>query len=499
MAGEAGLKPVAKGRRSPGRHRTDSSPVLVRARKSVAESLFRNSAFLVINLIVGACCGYGALSLLTRLYSVRAVGLSAAAASVSTLIVFITQFGVSSSLPRFLPTSTNRPFLINTMLTFIISATLLASTVFLVLPFGRKFYALGGWLFAVVFVVGACAQAGQSVLGTILISDRMSGKIARANIIPNLTGLAAPSVFSFLGSFGAYLARIASNIVGFIIFGVVLARRGHRFRPMLRRAAIHGLGRFSAGMYLANLLGSLPLMTLPIIILSRFGFKQSAYWSIAMTIASLLYQLSGSVSQALLPEVAHRPRERRHLVRRSAALIVALVIPVLTAAYFVAPFGLELLGHSYVSGALGPLRWLIIAGYITILNYVSGTVLLLAKKTFLISAVNVVDAVVVLYMATVWARGADDVAISWAIGDVFNTVLFGLFAFLAIRQVGGQWETLGSAHGEVSSSADTSSPLSTSQVSVINSQQQALEMLFMLAERQRISARTQRLNDDYRD
>jgi hypothetical protein len=186
-------------------------------------------------------------------------------------------------------------------------------------------------------------------------------------------------------------------------------------------------------------------------------------------------------------------------VRRSAALIVALVIPVLTAAYFVAPFGLELLGHSYVSGALGPLRWLIIAGYITILNYVSGTVLLLAKKTFLISAVNVVDAVVVLYMATVWARGADDVAISWAIGDVFNTVLFGLFAFLAIRQVGGQWETLGSAHGEVSSSADTSSPLSTSQVSVINSQQQALEMLFMLAERQRISARTQRLNDDYRD
>ena len=98
-----------------------------------------------------------------------------------------------------------------------------------------------------------------------------------------------------------------------------------------------------------------------------------------------------------------------------------------------------------------------------------------------------------------WARGADDVAISWAIGDVFNTVLFGLFAFLAIRQVGGQWETLGSAHGEVSSSADTSSPLSTSQVSVINSQQQALEMLFMLAERQRISARTQRLNDDYRD
>jgi O-antigen/teichoic acid export membrane protein len=337
------------------------------------------------------------------------------------------------------------------------------------------------------------------VLGTILISDRMSGKIARANTIPNLVGLAAPSVFSFLGSFGAYLARIASNIVGFIIFGVVLARRGHRFRPMLRRAAIRGLSRFSAGMYLANLIGSLPLMSLPIIVLSRFGFKQSAYWSIAITIASLLYQLSGSVSQALLPEVAHRPRERRHLVRRSAALIVALVIPGLTAAYFLAPFGLEILGRSYVSGALGPLRWLIIAGYITILNYVSGTVLLLAKKTFLISLVNVVNAAIVLGMTTVWARGADDVAISWAVGDVFNTILFGLFAFWAIRQVDGRWETLGNDHGEVSSSTDPLLPLSTPQVPVVNSQQQALEMLFMLAERQRIFVRTQSLNDDHRD
>jgi O-antigen/teichoic acid export membrane protein len=487
MASETGLESVAKRRRSSGRHRADRSSVLIRARKSVTESLFRNSAFLVINLIVSACCGYGALSLLTRLYSVQAVGVSAAAISVSTLIVFVTQFGVSSSLPRFLPTSTNRPILINTILTLIISVTLLATTIIVVLPFFRKFYVLGGWLFVIVFIIGTCSQAGQSVLGTILISDRMSDKIARANTVPNLIGFAAPAALSFLGSFGAYLARIASNIAGFIIFGLVVAKHGHRFRPVLSRAAIQGLGRFSAGMYLANLLGSLPLMILPIIILARFGAKQTAYWSIAISIASLLFQLSGSVSQALLPEAAHRPHERRQLVRRSATLMVALVIPVLTVTYFLAPFGLELLGQGYVSGSLAPLRWLIIAGYISILNYVSGTVLLLAKKTFLISVVNVVNAVIVLCLAMAWARGADGVAISWAIGDVANVILFGLFAFQAIRQVGGRWEMLGKPYGEVSSSMDASLPVSKLQGSVINSQQQGLEILFMLAERQRIS------------
>ena len=167
-------------------------------------------------------------------------------------------------------------------------------------------------------------------------------------------------------------------------------------RPPLSSDSEHSwirhLGRFSGGMYIASLLGSLPLMLLPIIILARFGPRQSAYWSIAITIAMLLYQLPAAVAQALLPEVASRPSDRRYLLRRSVALIILIVIPVLTVAYIAAPMVLALFGRSYGMQSLTILRWLIVAGFITILNYASGAILFLAKKSLAISAVNIADA-----------------------------------------------------------------------------------------------------------
>ena len=196
-------------------------------------------------------------------------------------------------------------------------------------------------------------------------------------------------------------------------------------------------------MYVASLIGSLPLMVLPIIILSRFGSRQSAYWSIAITIASLLYQLPGAVSQALLPEVASRPSDRRYLLRRASVLIVIIVVPVLSVAYVAAPLALALFGHSYSAGSLVTLRLLIIAGLITILNYITGAILFLAKKTLIITIVNIIDAIIVLGMTTIWARDTRDVAISWVIGDIANTILFGAFAFFALHQVHGRWEVLG--------------------------------------------------------
>ena len=432
-----------------------------------------------MNLVFGAICGYGGLLLLTRLFSVQAVGLSATAASASVLIVSIMQFGINYSLPRFLPLSENRNALINTVLTVIIIATLLGATAYLSLPVARKLFVLGGWLFGLAFLLGACVQAGESAFETVLVADRSSSAVAGGNFVPNLIKLAAPAVLVTFGPLGAYVSRIIAAVVAFFIFGILLARRGHRFRPTVNIAVIRHLGRFSGGMYIASLLGSLPLMLLPIIILARFGPRQSAYWSIAITIAMLLYQLPAAVAQALLPEVASRPSDRRHLLRRSVALIILIVIPVLTVAYIAAPMVLALFGRSYGMQSLTILRWLIVAGFITILNYASGAILFLAKKSLAISAVNIADAAIVLGMAGLWAHGSRDVAISWVVGDVANTVLFGVFAFLALRQVHGRWEALGDPHAELSDTVPESPAMT------VNAQQHGVEALIRLAEAQR--------------
>jgi O-antigen/teichoic acid export membrane protein len=463
------------------REAQEAKPSLfARARGYVAESLVRNSVYLILNIGVISICGYGSLSLLTRVFSVDAVGLSAAALSASSLIVSITQSGINYSLPRFLPSSNHRTSLINTLHTGVLIITAVGCVIFLVTPFADKMYALGGFLFCVVFIASTCLQAGSSFLGLVLIADRQSGKMAGANMIPNFIKLLAPLGFRTLGNLGAFISRVIFNLFSFVILARIVARRGHRFRPELNMQAARELGRFSIGMSVATIIGGLPMMLLPIVVLSRLGAAQAAYWSIAITIGTLLNSLPAAVTQALLPEITHRPAERRHLLIRSTLLVTALVVPALIVAYVAAPLLISAFAKSYSSGTLSALHWLIYSAFITMLNYASGAILFLAKKSSAITFVNVVDAIIVLGMAGAWAANATGVAISWFVGDIANTVLFGLFAFLAVREVGFRFEDLG---------GEEARPVAERpQAPMPGSLQEAFSVLASVAEQQRMAA-----------
>ena len=447
------------------------------ARRFFAESFFRNSAFLLVNLGVGALSGFGGLALLTHVFSVTDVGLSATAVSAAALIETITLLGVTYSVPRYLPTAKNRTAMINTLLTAVISLTLLASGVFLALPYSRRFFVLGGWVFALVFVVALCVQVGTTLLSGVLVADRSADKALTLGLIPAFIRVAAPPALSFLGGIGSFVARVVPDSFSFLLYGSLLVRRGHRFRPTLDIGVARELGRFSIGMYFSNIIGGLPMMLLPLIALSRVGAHQTAYWSIATSISAILYSLPSMVTSALLPEVSLRPAERSQLLRRAALLIFAVVTPALVAAFFAAPIALAFFGSTYTSGTLPVLRWLIGAGFITMLNAVSGAILFIAKKSTLLTVVNAVDAVIVIGLVALWATNATDIAIAWTIGDVANTVLFGAFAFLAVREVGGRLDKLGG--DQVSDIGVAPRGLSA------DSQQSALDLLVTLAQQQR--------------
>lgn len=427
-----------------GRHRHASVVLSLKSLRAIfTESLVRNSSFLIANLVLSAACGYGALGLLTRLYPVSAVGLAAAAISAGGVIAFITQFGASYSLPRFLPVTAHRTALINTVLTVTMGATLLAAGIFLVLPISDRLYAIGGGSFVAIFLLTTTLDAGESQLENVFVADRSANKITSANVITNIIKIAAPGAFVFLGVLGAYLARVIGYIAGFVVLAVVLAKRGHKFRLTFSIEAIRNILRFSMGAYIGGIIGGLPLMAMPIIILGRFGAIQNAYWYTALAVASLLYQLPGSVAQALLAEAAHRPSERRRLMFRASGLVAAVMVPALIVTYVAAPVGLALLGRTYEAESLAALRWLVIAGAASSVNYITGAILYVAKKTFLIAVVNGVNAVILIGLTVVWATDIDGVAIAWLAGEMANAYLLAICVFYAIRQVDGNWALLG--------------------------------------------------------
>lgn len=446
------------------------------ARRFLAESLFKNSAFLMLNLVLTTVCGYGALTLLTHLFSAKYVGLSATAVAACSLVTFITQLGTTYSLPRYLPTAKNRSDMINTLLTAVTVSTLVGSIIFLVLPSSRNLFVLGGWAFCLVFIATTVLQALQTVIATILVADRKSDKVATWGIIPNVSKLAGPPAFASFGGLGAFTARVIADVFGVATFGAILARSGHKFRARFSMPVAREMAKFTSGMYIASLIGGLPQLILPLIVLARIGATQAAYWSIAISIAAIIYSLPSTVTQALLPEVSLRPTERRQLLSRSTLMIAAFMIPSLSLAFWLAPYGLIIFGHSYVSGTIVPLRWLVASGYVTMLNYVTGAILFIAKKSSMVTIVNVVDAIIVLGITLVWATNVTDVAIAWMIGDVGNTVLFAFFAFVALRQVGWRWDLLGG----VSMPAADPVPRSLS----ATTQMRSLNMLVTLAEQQ---------------
>jgi O-antigen/teichoic acid export membrane protein len=464
-------------RRPRGSHRKRRQSVYGRIHAVSEESLVRNSVFLTSSTILTAVCGFGATSLLTHLFPVQAVGLSAAAVSAGGLIDFLTQFGISYSLPRFLPTSTRRAALINTMLTLTMAAALLGACIFLALPAARRIYGAGGWAFMVVFLFGTTLNAGETNLAVVFVADRSADKIARATIVMSLVNLVAPTAFRFGGMTGAYVARVIAGTAGFFVFVVMLARRGHEFRPMLSAVATRGLRRFSVNSYMSNILSFLPQLVLPIIILSRFGASATAYWYTAMIMASTLTSIPGSVSRALLPEASSRPAENRALVRRSAILMIGISIPMLVIAYLAAPIPLAVFGHSYAMDSLAPLRLLIIAGFAAGINYTTGSILVIAKKAHAISIANAAAAAVVLGMALIWAKDLGEIAACWDLGVAASTILFAVFAAVAIHEVRGRWENLGGDR--------PGAPTSTPGVSRKDPQEEAMEMLFYLARLQK--------------
>lgn len=446
-------------------------------RRLFAESLFRNASFLIVNLGVGAVSGYGGQALLTHVFSTADVGLSGAAVSAAALIETITLLGVSYSLPRYLPTAKNRRAMINTLFTSVISLTLVAAVIFLALPDSRKYIeGLGGTLFIVAFTVALCVQVGTTLVSTVLIADRASDKTATLGMIPAAIRVVAPLALSFLGSLGSFVARVIPDSFAFVLFAGSLVRGGHRFRPEFDMEVVRELGSFSVGMYIANIVGGLPQMLLPVIAISRVGSTQSAYWLTATSIASILYLLPSSVTSALLPEAAIRPNERGHLLRRSMLMIVGLVTPALIIAYLGAPLALAPFGHGIPQGSLPVLRILILSGSITMLNAVSGAVMFIAKKSTQITIVNTVNAVIVLGLALVWATSAKDISIAWLIGDIANTVLLAGFAVLAVMEVGGRLNELG---GDVVADVGL-----TPEEVATTGPQAALDLLFTMAEQQ---------------
>jgi O-antigen/teichoic acid export membrane protein len=410
-------------------------------RAALCDGLVRNSFLLMANLVLGAGVGFVFTLLAARLYAPAELGVSTSALSATTLVTSLSGLGLGYSLVRMLPTAHDPDRMVDTALATLLVAVPAVLGVFLLVPAASgELIRVAGPGVVVALLFGAVVGAIQGTFETVFVAHRRPAAILAANGVAGAVRLGLLFVLLPLGALGPFWAQTAALACSLVILAGVLTRqRGRAPRLGLHRRSVSELWRFSVGQYVANLIGGLPAMTIPLVVLSQLGRSAVAYWYVAFSMASLFFMLPGVVSRSLLAEGAADQRGRLRLLAKGAGLIALVMLPTLAAAWLAAPLVLRLYGPSYVGGATTVLRYLLVSGVLVSANYVLGTVLFLATRVAVAAAVNAANAAVVLAWILWRGHGLDDVGVAWLLGEIVNCVLFGLAALHVLRRNWSCW------------------------------------------------------------
>jgi hypothetical protein len=178
---------------------------------------------------------------------------------------------------------------------------------------------------------------------------------------------------------------------------------------------------YSLTSYVSALLNLLPLLVLPSIVLRTLGAELEAYYFMAFQIATLLSAASYAISESLFSEGAHDPANIAALLRRSAKIMAAVVVP--SALIVAAGSGLilDIFGADYAAHARGLLVLLSLGSIAVAFNsWASCALRVLARLRAMIVS-NVVLTVAVLGLAAAFgSRGLLWIGYAWVIGNFLS-------------------------------------------------------------------------------
>lgn len=406
------------------------------------DPMLRSSLYLILNMGVQAALGFGFWILAARRFSPASVGQATSLISVSTLIAFIGDLGLNTALVKYLPVSKRRNGLITAGVTLSAACTAVIAIFYLILmPFVSKpisFVAHSPPL-AIGFVVLTAGAGVNLVTDSIFIATRKASFTA---ITDGLVGGGAKIALVFIlagtGAYGVFGA-VTGGFLMAALASIYLILRVLRWRPVFSdfRQVLKPIMSFSGVNYVGNILGLLPTLVVPLIIISRIGSSASAYYYLSFQLASLLYQAAYSVEDSFLAEGSRSGGVSKAILMRSVRILIALCVPsfigvLLFGRLLLSAFGSVYGAHAEIS--LIPLTFALppLAVYHWCL-----TVLKLSDRLRAIVWSNAVCAAAVIGLALVLApRGLEAVAMAWPLGTTVGALVAGVAAMRSLRQTG---------------------------------------------------------------
>lgn len=379
--------------------------------------------------------GFGFFSwlIIARLFDVHDVGLATTMISAMGLIVSLSLLGFNTGLIRFLPSSKRKNEKINTAFTLVIITSIIITSIFLLglNKFSPELiFVKDSLLLSFVFIAFVIISAMSSLIESIFIAFRSAKFILIKNSVFSVLRLAFPFVFVGFGAFGAFSVYMSAMLIGVgIVFFVLVYKFDYKPKLVFYDGIIKNIGKYSLGNYVAGLIGGLSTLVLPLMITNTINPTTTAYYFMAMQIASLLFVIPSATTNSLFAEGSHNIKNLGKQVRKSIGIIYLLLIPSIIAIFFFGDIILLAFGKEYSDQGFGFLKIMIFSGIFVGINSIFGSVFKVKNKINIIITRSLIGTAIILGLAYMFIKkdmGLMGVGYAYLIGQVAMSLFYAL-------------------------------------------------------------------------
>jgi len=339
-----------------------------RIREHLSVPLFGNAYLLITSSAVMTALGLPFWALAARQYTPETVGLTATVVSAMMLVSGVSQLGMSSVLPRYLPGAQARTrrliamSYLGTGAVSIVAASLAASTSGTWSPPVRFLGENAAWF--ALFVGATLAWTLFSLQDSVVIGMRRARWVLAENAIYALAKLGL--VVLLAGSYphaGVFLAWTVPAIILVVPVNLVIFLRfvpHHEKNEIALERQWHGreMRRLIVGNYAGSLVGLVGTFILPILVANHLGARETAYFFVPWALTLGLGVVATSMTTSMVVEAAFAGSRLREYSRTVLGGMARLVLPVALAVVVLAPDLLGLFGPEYARQGTWVLRLL---------------------------------------------------------------------------------------------------------------------------------------------
>lgn len=410
-------------------------------RNLYADSLFRNSFYLMLNTGVQAGFGFFFWLIAARIYSPSDVGLATALISAAGLTSIFSMLGFNNVIVRFLPTGKRKSEQLSTAFTLTAVASFLAAAIFLgwaFLTHNPTVQSEHGLLLVGVFVAYVLVITVNSMLDSAFIAYRSTKYVLFKNAFLSALKLSLLLIAAFfiggVGFVGIVSVTTVATLAAFLLgYRWLISKFNYQPTFSLDKETIDETKSFAIGNYFGTLFGALPSTTLTLIVVSRLGAQYAAFFYIPSMIVTLLNVIPSSTSQSLFAEVSHNEAGFSKYFKDAVSHMFLFLIPGVIALMLLAGFILHIFGADYATFGTAPLRILALSSLIGAANYLGDTLLNIKKLPGMYLFMNALNALLVVVPAYVFAPYGL-AAVAWSV--------LGAQVVTAIIYLGINWKLL---------------------------------------------------------